>query len=66
MILYAVNPIYSTLPAENAVRVVEWRTYLDESNNKLYYESRQYSIQLYSENGVVKEYTNRTNVNVMV
>lgn len=66
MILQSVIPICSTIPAENAVKVVEWRTYRDERNNKVYSESRQYTIHLYTANGLEKEYTNRTTVDVKV
>jgi hypothetical protein len=66
MILEGVTPVYSTNPTQNSVRVVEWRTYFDSSTNKTYTESRQYSIQLYNQSGIEKEYTNRSTVDMRV
>jgi hypothetical protein len=66
MILTQVNPVYSTNPAQNAIQVIEWRTYKDPDTNKVYTESRNYTITLYNNTGVETTYTNKSNIDIMV
>lgn len=66
MILTQVNPVYSTLPAQNAIQVIEWRSYKDPDTNKVYTESRQYTITLYSNTGAETTHTNKSNIDIMI
>ena len=64
MILQSVVPIYTTEHANNQIRVVEWRTYVDEQSHKVYRESREYVIHLYDKQGNYREYSNKSNIDV--
>lgn len=56
----SVHNVYRPDPL--GVRVIQWIT--KESNNKHYYESRVYTVHLYSREGKLQEYTNQQNIDV--
>ena len=62
MIIQSVIPIYHN--EVNQLRIVEWTTSIDERNNKVYNDSREYTIRLYSKDGLEREYNKRGNVDV--
>lgn len=62
MIIQSVIPIYHNEGSQ--LRIVEWKTTVDERNNKVYNDSREYTIRLYSKDGLEREYNKRGNVDV--
>lgn len=64
MILQSIVPIIRLDPADNVVRVIEWRNYKDEVTGKIKQESREYTITLYTRTGEEKEHSNRRTVDV--
>jgi hypothetical protein len=66
MLLTSVSPVYSIMPAQNTIHVVEWRQYRDPDTNKTYTQSVEYNITLYNSAGVETQHSNKSVIDVMV
>jgi len=53
-------------PATNSVNVIEWKTYKDNSNGRLYTNSIEYTIRLYGRDGMEREHVRKSTVDMMV